>query len=67
VLITENAKMRELHLGARKDAMIPTGSNVEAEEVESVVSPAEEVEQPVSQLSVEMVNTPSEVLETVGC
>jgi hypothetical protein len=56
VLITENAKMRELHLGARKDAMIPTGSNVEAEEVESVVS----------QVSVEMVNTPSTV-ETEGC
>jgi hypothetical protein len=59
VLIKENAKMRELQRGTRKDAMIPTGSNVvEAEEVAAAAT--------ASQESVKIVNTPS-TIDTEGC
>jgi hypothetical protein len=50
--------MRELQRGARKDAMIPTGRKVEAEEVGADAG--------LSQDSVEMVNTPS-TISTLGC
>jgi len=50
--------MRELQRGTRKDAMIPTGSNVEAEEVVAAAV--------ASQESVKIVNTPS-TIDTEGC
>jgi hypothetical protein len=54
--------MRELQRGARKDAMIPTGRKVEAEEAGADVG----VKAGLSQDSVEMVNTPSTTF-TLGC
>jgi hypothetical protein len=66
VLIKENAKMRELQRGARKDAMIPTGRKVIAEEVGSSEGASVGANVGLSQDSVEMVNTPSTV-STEGC
>jgi hypothetical protein len=54
--------MRELQRGARKDAMIPTGRKVEAEEVGANVG----ANVGLSQYSVEMVKTPS-TISTLGC
>jgi hypothetical protein len=54
--------MRELQRGARKDAMIPTGRKVEAEEAGDDVG----ANVGFSQYSVEMVNTPS-TISTEGC
>ena len=54
--------MRELQRGARKDAMIPTGKKVEAEEVGADVG----ANNGLLQDSVEMVKTPSTTF-TLGC
>jgi hypothetical protein len=54
--------MSELQRGARKDAMIPTGRKVEADEVGADLG----ANAGLSQNSVEMVNTPS-TISTLGC
>ena len=54
--------MRELQRGARKDAIIPTGRKVEAEEAGADVG----AKVGLSQVSVEMVKTPS-TTSTLGC
>jgi hypothetical protein len=60
--------MRELQRGARKDAMIPTGRRVDAEEAGADVGVDVDVgvNAGLSQDSVEMVNTPS-IISTLGC